>query len=95
MRVRMRVKVSGTRAGKAWPEPGGELELPDAEGAKLCAAGMAEPVAASEPVETATSPTAEVATTLEPEKPTRPAAEKRGRGRPKLPRDSGGNIIRE
>ena len=60
MRVRMRVDVSGTRNGAPWPRRGGEIDLPDNEAAQLCAAGMAEPIAVSEPVETATVPQPEL-----------------------------------
>lgn len=44
MRVRMKIDVSGSRDGQPWPKRGETLDLPDDEGAKLCAAGMAEPV---------------------------------------------------
>ncbi|MCP2339171.1 hypothetical protein [Actinomadura rupiterrae] len=44
MRVVMKHQISGTRDGQEWPAPGGEIELPDVEGAMLCAQGMAEPV---------------------------------------------------
>lgn len=40
----MKVYISGTRNGEAWPAPGGEVDLPDQEGAKLCASGLATPV---------------------------------------------------
>lgn len=40
----MKVTVSGTRDGVAWPARGGVLEVDDNEGAALCAAGMADPV---------------------------------------------------
>ncbi|MFD0902337.1 hypothetical protein [Actinomadura sediminis] len=55
MKVRMKVAVSGTRNGRPWPHPGEVVELSDAEGADLCASGVAEPVA-ERPVETATAP---------------------------------------
>lgn len=45
MKVRMKEQILGTRDGVRWPAPGGEVNLPDREGAKLCAAGSAEPVA--------------------------------------------------
>lgn len=44
MRVKMKVQITGTRNGVAWPAPGGEVDLPDREGAKLCDAGLATPV---------------------------------------------------
>lgn len=47
MLIRMKADVSGARNGVPWPRRGGTLDVPDAEGADLCAAGIAEPVAAS------------------------------------------------
>lgn len=44
MKVKMKIDVSGSRNGQPWPARGETVELPDAEGADLCAAGMAEPV---------------------------------------------------
>lgn len=44
MKVKMKVDISGSRNGQPWPARGETVELPDAEGADLCAAGMAEPV---------------------------------------------------
>lgn len=56
MRVRMLTAVSGTRNGAHWPPKGGEIDVPDAEGASLCRNGLAEPVAVvHEPVK-ATAP---------------------------------------
>ena len=46
MRIRMKVQISGTRDGQDWPAPGGELDVPDAEGATLCEQGAAIPVPA-------------------------------------------------
>lgn len=43
MLVRMKVHVSGTRNGLRWPPVGDVVELPDSEGARLCAAGLAVP----------------------------------------------------
>jgi len=40
----MRIQIVGTRDGVAWPAPGEVKELPDHEGARLCARGFAEPV---------------------------------------------------
>ena len=62
MRVRMRAAISGTRNGVTWPPIGGEIEVGDEEGAQLCAAGMATPIMqrATDHVETAVAPTAEV-----------------------------------
>lgn len=53
MKVRMKVEMSGTRNGEAWPGRGETVVVGDQEGADLCAAGLAEPVAAPEPVEKA------------------------------------------
>jgi hypothetical protein len=53
----MKVDVSGTRDGAAWPPRGSVLDLPDEEAAQYCANGMAEPVATfGDDVETATPP---------------------------------------
>lgn len=38
--VTMLVKVSGSRDGVDWPEPGGSVEVPDVEAAALVAAGL-------------------------------------------------------
>lgn len=46
MRVKMKVAVSGHRDGNPWPGIGGEIDVPDEEGASLCGSGYAEPVAA-------------------------------------------------
>jgi hypothetical protein len=61
MRVKLKSDVSGTRDGQPWPARGEEVDLPDDEGAALCAAGMAEPVAvkASGQAEKAVAPKAE------------------------------------
>jgi hypothetical protein len=57
MRVKMKVQITGTRNNVSWPGPGEEVTLPDSEGADLCAAGLASPVAESEPdVETRRTP---------------------------------------
>jgi hypothetical protein len=48
MRVRMKVDVSGARNGVSWPARGETVELPDSEGADLCASGLAVPVPESE-----------------------------------------------
>lgn len=45
MRIRMSLQLTGTRDGVRWPPPGGEVDLPSVEAAKLCAAGYAEPMA--------------------------------------------------
>lgn len=41
VRVRMVVKVSGSRDGARWPAPGGELNVGAVEGAELVASGLA------------------------------------------------------
>lgn len=81
MKIRMQVQISGNRNGKAWPDKGGVIDLPEAEAAQLCAAGMAETVKGD--TEKAVPAKAE---TTEPEKPAvteKPAPEKRGPGRPR------------
>ncbi|KAB8162925.1 hypothetical protein FH609_004140 [Streptomyces sp. 3MP-14] len=95
MRVRMKVQLSGTRNGRPWPGRGEGVELPEGEARKLLGAGMAEP-------ETATPPEPEVSAPPAAETSTPPAAEerdpeppKRGRGRPRPPRDAAGNIVKE
>lgn len=45
MKVRMKVYVSGSRNGEPWPGVGEIADMPDGEGAELCAAGLAAPVA--------------------------------------------------
>ena len=95
MKVRMKVDVSGTHNGRRWPRRGEVAEVPDNVGAKLCSAGLAAPVADDGQTETAKAPPAERTQPPEDEKPTKPAADKRGRGRPRLPRDSEGNVVRE
>jgi hypothetical protein len=53
MKVRMRDQISGTRNGEPWPPPGGEVDLPEQEAVKLCANGLAVPVAVKDDVEKA------------------------------------------
>lgn len=49
MRVRLVVDRSGTRwDGQDWPARGGEIDVPDDEGAALCEHGIAVPVAVTE-----------------------------------------------
>ena len=46
MRIRMLVEKTGPRYdGQSWPGPGGEIDVPDEEGAALCEHGDAAPVA--------------------------------------------------
>ncbi|MFB7866994.1 hypothetical protein [Streptomyces sp. NPDC056069] len=72
MRVRMKVKISGTRDGAEWPDKGDTLDVPDDEAEQLIRYGAAEELAVEvdkdADVETATAPA---------------TAEKRGRGRPR------------
>ncbi len=46
MRVKLKADISGDRDGRPWPARGEEIEVPDEEGASLCANDLAEPVAA-------------------------------------------------
>lgn len=47
----MKQHITGRRDGARWPAKGETLVVPDAEGADLCAQGIAEPVAeAPQPV---------------------------------------------
>lgn len=56
MKVKMKVSVSGPRHdGGDWPRMGVEMDVPDWEGAELCASGLAVPVV-EEPVEKAVAP---------------------------------------
>ena len=77
MKVRMRMDMSGTHNGVPYPPAGGVVELPDQVGAKLVAAGLAEPVKSKPAVESA-------AVAVETESADAPAvAPKRGPGRPR------------
>lgn len=70
MKVRLKAQLTGTRDGVAWPAPGETVDLPDHEGAKLCASGVAEPVESRKAdVETAT-PKASTETRKAPAKKT-------------------------
>lgn len=97
MRIRMKVEMSGTRNGEPWPKRGEVAELPTAEAAHLVGAGIAEQVPDEPPaVETATAPDAETSEPPETEDAAAPQTdERRGRGRPRKPRDDEGNIVRE
>lgn len=44
MKVRMKLKIQGTRNGVSWPDPGEVVDLPQNEAVKLCDAGYAVPV---------------------------------------------------
>jgi hypothetical protein len=84
MKVRMKQAILGAVDGHNSPAAGDVLEVSDPAGALLCSKGFAEPVAekASDKAEKAVAP--------EPETRTAKKA-----GRPKLPRDAEGNVIRE
>ena len=46
MRIRLLMEKTGPRYDqRSWPGPGGEIDVPDEEGAALCALGEAAPVA--------------------------------------------------
>lgn len=45
MKIRMKADISGNRNGQPWPRRGETVDIPKAEAADLCAAGLAEPVA--------------------------------------------------
>jgi len=45
MKIKMKQAITGLRDGAPWPAAGGEIVVPDAEGASLCSQGIAEPVA--------------------------------------------------
>jgi hypothetical protein len=47
MRIKMKVQISGTRNGEAWPAPGTEIDMPDDEALVLLAAGNAKAVSAA------------------------------------------------
>ena len=69
MKIRMSVDISGTRGdGRDWPRRGESIMVDDAEGAELCASGMAEPVAQKD------SDDAETATAAKPEAEERDSA---------------------
>lgn len=44
MKIQMKLQITGTRDGVAWPAPGGEVDLPDNEAKKMLEAGFATPV---------------------------------------------------
>jgi hypothetical protein len=74
MNIKMKAQLTGTRDGVSWPSPGETVDLPDHEAAKLCAAGLAEPVnTRGKSDEKATAPAAE----------TRKSAAKKSTGRRK------------
>lgn len=97
MRIRMTVEMSGTRNGEPWPKRGEVAELPTTEAAHLVGAGIAVEVPDEAPVvETATAPNPEASAPPAAEDAAAPQTdERRGRGRPRKPRDGEGNIVRE
>lgn len=57
MKLKMKVEVSGNRGdGTEWPSRGGEIEVPDAEGADLVASDMAVEVKAEKKAEKKVEP---------------------------------------
>lgn len=54
----MKEQITGTRDGVRWPAPGGEVDLPDVEAAKLVAADRAEAVAEKQSERTEKRPAA-------------------------------------
>lgn len=55
MKVRMKLRLTGTRNGERWPEAGETKELPASEALDLIREGLAEAVAEDKPkVEKAT-----------------------------------------
>lgn len=80
MKIRMRQQMSGTRSlGQQWPPAGDTLVVSDHEGALLCSAGIADPVAEDPPIEirsegkaTAAASAAAAATTSPPPSPAKP-----------------------
>lgn len=86
MKVRMKAEVSGSRNGRPWPRPGEEITVPDDEGKDLCAAGIAEPVAQRDRVETREEKTREVAEERRSEAPKAETTERKsdsGKQQPK------------
>ncbi len=79
MRVKMKVGISGGRGdGTEWPRVGGEIEVPDPEGADLCAAGLAVPVKVDDTEAAVAEEDSEKAVLTTESGPT-----KRGPGRPR------------
>ena len=60
MRVRMRVRMTGSRNGEDWPDVGGLLDVSEDEGNALIQAGIARAAGLDE--ETETGPTVDEAT---------------------------------
>lgn len=51
MKIRMKVSISGTRDGEAWPEKGGVTDLPEGEAKHLVAIGLATEPTEDEPLD--------------------------------------------
>lgn len=83
MLVRMKFQISGTRAGKAWPAPGNEIELSSDEAVSLLKSGMADAIENRQKAETSEAPKVEETREEEPKKThaRKPAARKPGRPR--------------
>jgi hypothetical protein len=63
VKVRIKGDISGSRDSVPWPKRGETMELPDDEGAALCASGLAVPAAdTGDEVETAVPDDADVET---------------------------------
>jgi len=61
MKVRMRLKISGTRGGEEWPDVGDTINVPESEAADLIRLGLAEATstreaAVAETTETTSAP---------------------------------------
>jgi hypothetical protein len=57
VKIRMLEERTGPRHdGRMWPPLGGEIDVDDEEGAAVCAAGWAQPVAAERKAETRPAP---------------------------------------
>lgn len=65
----MKVWVSGSRNGRPWPAPGEDAVVGAQEGADMCAAGLAEPVAERQRVETRETKSEDLETRGETAKP--------------------------
>jgi len=62
VKIRMCQQMSGSRGdGQPWPPIGGTLIVGDGEGALLCSAGIATPVAEDPPIEIRTAAKVEAA----------------------------------
>ncbi|KJS60660.1 hypothetical protein [Streptomyces rubellomurinus] len=103
MRVRMLVQMSGTRDGQDWPPPGAVLDLPEAEAHQLvthrnAAAVEHEDAPDLEAEPENTGPDDQDGPETEPDDDQDEAVDEgtgaRRRGRPRLPRDAEGNIVR-